>query len=77
MPSRADVAKVRAEKQARSQAKSAGRFKVATTSPFTVYLDGGSTAVPGLPINGLSYSVGTKGHYSLMQGQLPLCFPTA
>lgn len=54
-----------------------GAFEVAVVSPFTVYLDGSTTAVPGWTVAGLSYSVGTTGMYLLRQGQLPLCIPTA
>lgn len=53
-----------------------GSFEVATTSPFTVYLNGQTTAVPALKVAGLSYSVGTTGIYQLRQGQKPVCWPT-
>lgn len=62
---------------------STGTFVVATTVPFTVKLDGSSTAVPGLKHVGSSYVVGTGGRYIRDTGsatssvQLPLCFPTA
>ena len=61
------------ERQARAVAKTMGMFRVATVSPFTVYLDGASVAVPGLKIVGQSYSVGDTGVYWLRQGQLPVC----
>lgn len=56
---------------------SSGKFEVAVTSPFQVYLDGGATAVDGVAVDGLSYSVGTTGQYFLIEGQRPLCVPTA
>lgn len=65
---------------ARRLDKSQGVFVVATTSPFTVLLDGETDpafAVPGVKHVGSTYSVGTKGRYFLDQGLQPLCLPTA
>jgi hypothetical protein len=59
------------------QPLTAGRFEVASTSPFEVYIDGGIDAIDADAIDGLSYSVGGTGTYLLIQGQRPLCIPTA
>lgn len=71
-----DADKYRKERDARSVSKVFGRFKVATTTPFEVYLNGTATAVPALKVDGLTYSVGTTGLYVHIQGQQPVCLPT-
>jgi hypothetical protein len=53
-----------------------GKFQVATTSPFTVYIDGSATAIPARKVVGLSYTVGTTGDYVRIQGKSPTCYPT-
>lgn len=77
MPSLADVVTGIVERMLQQQTRSTGVFEVVTTSPFTVYLDGGDVAVPAIKHADSTYSVGTKGRYFLDQGQLPLCLPTA
>lgn len=77
MPSDREHAEAQARRNAQRVAKTAGRFEVATISPFTVYLDGSTKAVPANKLLGLSYSVGTTGEYTLRQGNIPLCFPIA
>lgn len=77
MPSLADAFGEFNKRQDNKRNRSTGAFEVVTTSPFEVYLDGGTVAVPALKVAGLSYSVGTKGRYFLDQGQQPLCLPTA
>jgi hypothetical protein len=77
MVSLADVTAEARRRSSREVSKRSGSYIVATTSPFTVYLDGGSTAVPALMIAGLSYSVDDTGIYLHRQGQKPLCIPTA
>lgn len=70
-----DLLNDRTKRQTRTVAKTNGRFTVATTSPFTVYLDGSTTAVAAKKVAGLTYSVGTTGMYLLRQGQQPVCIP--
>jgi hypothetical protein len=77
MPSLADFAEENNRRNDRRVSKRSGTYQVATTSPFTVYMDGGATAVPALMVAGLSYSVDDVGVYMLRQGQKPLCIPTA
>jgi hypothetical protein len=76
MPSLGDLTGDERDRNARAIAKSQGRFEVATTTPFEVYLDGSTTAVEGWKVVGLTYIVGTTGMYWLRQGQKPLCIPT-
>lgn len=78
MPSMADVLKRKVDALVRRIDESTGVFEVATTSPFTVYLNGDETTpVPARAVPGLTYSVGTTGEYLLTrQGQQPLCVPT-
>lgn len=54
-----------------------GRFTVADTSPFQVYVDGGTVAVDADALNGITYAVGDTGYYLLIQGLRPFCLPTA
>lgn len=45
-----------------------------TTSPFTVYIDGDTTAVPGLRIAGSTFGPGDAG-YAIWNAPLPpICF---
>lgn len=77
MPSLADAFRDESEKQGRALGKTFGKFEVAATSPFTVYMDGSTEAMPALKVSGASYSVGTTGIYLLIrQGQKPVCIPT-
>jgi hypothetical protein len=76
MPSLSDLVATIDRRIALGLAKRSGKFEVATTSPFEVYLDGSATAVPARKVAGLTYSVGTTGDYLLRQGQTPLCIPT-
>jgi hypothetical protein len=69
MPTLADVLK------ASPQTLTAGKFEVATTSPFEVYIDGGTVAHPANAIGSITYSVGDTGLYLLIQGQQPWCLP--
>ena len=55
----------------------AGRFTVATTGPLTVYIDGGTEAVPGFEVAGCAYTVGASGLYWHIQGQDPVCYQRA
>lgn len=77
MPSLGDRFNDESKKRGKALGKLIGTFEVATTVPFTVYIDGSNTAVDAWSVPGLSYSVGTTGMYLLRQGQLPLCIPTA
>lgn len=76
MPTLADFNDEQNQFVDRALLKFTGTFTVATTSPFTVYLDGGTDGVPAQMVAGLSYSIGTTGTYLLRQGQKPLCVPT-
>lgn len=76
MASLADAFDNADERHGRQVDKTMGRFKVATTTPFTVYMDGSAVAYAALKVAGLSYSIGTTGMYLLRQGQLPVCIPT-
>lgn len=51
-------------------------FKVATTEPFTVYLSGGSIAVPALKVSGATYSVNDVGIAIVIDGSPPVCLKT-
>lgn len=75
MGSLADAFGDESDRFRRELAALTGTFKVATTAPFTVYLNGGSEAMPGHKLTGASYSVGTTGHY-LRVGVNVICFPT-
>lgn len=64
------------ERQARAVAKTMGTFKVASTGPLTVYLDGSTVSVSAKGLAGQTLSVGDTGIYWLIQGQLPICGET-
>lgn len=78
MPSLGDRFGDEAEKRNRAIRQMVGVFEVATVTPdFTVYLNGSPDAVPGWYVPDLMYIVGTTGMYLHVQGQPPLCIPTA
>lgn len=49
------------------------RFEVVTDTPLTVTLDGGSTVVSALKVNGQTYSIGNKGLAIVLEGSKPVC----
>lgn len=75
MPSLADAFDDESENQRRALANLTGTFKVATTAPFTVYINGGTDPMPAHKLVGASYSVGTTGVYLLVGIDL-VCLPT-
>lgn len=78
MPSLAEASVSLTERILRILRSTIGTFTVVTVSPFEVYLNGSSTAVPAFMVDGLSYSVGTTGFFIKKPGgQKPLCIPTA
>lgn len=51
-------------------------IKCATTSPFTVYVNGGATAVPARKISGHTFSVNDVGSALWQPPAAPICFKT-